>query len=178
MLSNTFSLAYFLILIRGHAFFFGPKVIQPARSVVALKSVPISPDNEESPERSDENSMDDILIELSFASYAQSFDAQKEMERMKLAWDIRETAETCDVELSDEVVRDTSACADACPACQGTGSVLCRFCSGTGFFIIGDDLIGQSNDCPVCGGKGGERCVPCQGTGAVAVWGPPKIKAD
>ena len=108
--------------------------------------------------------------ELSRASLMHSFDAAAEADRLRLTWAIRDA--TADCEAND---RD---CGDTCVECEGTGEKVCRYCRGTGFFTIADELIGSGNDCPVCKAKGYERCLPCQGTGAIAKWQNLRLNAN
>ena len=58
----------------------------------------------------------------------------------------------------------------AIPTCDGEGVIPCRFCGGTGFLMLGQDLIGTNNDCPVCKGSGHEECKECMGAGSIALW--------
>jgi hypothetical protein len=105
-----------------------------------------------------------------------AFDARKKAELMKLAWDIRETSDECEVD-TDQPVIDTSECGTECRTCRGKGLLQCGYCRGTGFFTIADVLIGTLNDCPVCDGVGEIKCEKCIGTGAIAKWfKPPKSK--
>ena len=67
--------------------------------------------------------------------------------------------ETCDV----------SNCTVECFHCNN-GRVRCEFCKGTGFFTIGEDLIGTNNVCPACNGCGERFCKECAGTGKIAKW--------
>ena len=109
--------------------------------------------------------------ELERASLMYSFDAAAEADRLRLTWAIRDAVAECEVDgMYGNPVRDSSACGVACEECGGHGELQCRYCRGTGFFTIGDELIGSGNDCPVCKASGFEVCRPCQGTGAVAKW--------
>lgn len=60
-------------------------------------------------------------------------------------------------------------CCNNCHHCNN-GRVLCDFCKGTGFLMLGDDLIGTNNVCPVCSGGGEQNCKRCCGTGKIASW--------
>ena len=70
--------------------------------------------------------------------------------------------ETCDVTKID-------TCSIDCHYCNN-GRVLCEFCKGTGFLMLGDVLIGTNNICPVCAGGGEQNCKKCSGTGKIANW--------
>ena len=83
------------------------------------------------------------------------------MRHLDLIWSIREEIESCDV--TKEI------CGNVCVECEG-GRTICRFCGGTGFFMVGDDLIGTNNDCPVCEGHGEEECKNCMGSGRIVDW--------
>ncbi len=88
------------------------------------------------------------------------------LERMiylDLIWKIREEIDTCDVS-KDEI------CGEVCKVCQGDGILPCRFCGGTGFLMLGHDLIGTNNDCIVCKGTGDEECKLCMGAGYIVEW--------
>ena len=87
-------------------------------------------------------------------------------ERMKyldLVWKIREEMDICDVTKED-------LCGHMCHKCDGEGELMCRFCGGTGFLMMGNELIGTDNDCPVCKGSGYEECKHCMGAGYVVDW--------
>ncbi|KAH6774285.1 DnaJ/Hsp40 cysteine-rich domain superfamily protein [Perilla frutescens var. hirtella] len=62
----------------------------------------------------------------------------------------------------------------ACSSCDSKGHVECKWCSGTGFFIIGDNMLCQvpsrNTTCVICVGKGSACCVDCKGTGFRAKW--------
>lgn len=89
-------------------------------------------------------------------------DAQDGRRHLNLIWTIREEIESCDVTKKD-------ICGKFCSECEG-GRTICRFCKGTGFLMIGDDLIGTNNDCPVCKGDGEEECKNCMGSGRIVDW--------
>eukprot|EP00252_Welwitschia_mirabilis_P021318 TRINITY_DN5444_c0_g2_i1.p1 TRINITY_DN5444_c0_g2~~TRINITY_DN5444_c0_g2_i1.p1 ORF type:complete len:156 (-),score=10.73 TRINITY_DN5444_c0_g2_i1:461-928(-) len=61
-----------------------------------------------------------------------------------------------------------------CSSCDAKGSVECKWCKGTGFFIIGDKLLcevpSQNSTCVICGGEGLVKCSDCKGTGFRAKW--------
>ncbi|XP_073276324.1 uncharacterized protein [Primulina huaijiensis] len=68
----------------------------------------------------------------------------------------------------------------ACSSCNSKGHVECKWCSGTGFFIIGDNMLCQvpsrNTTCVICSGKGSARCSDCKGTGYRAKWlGEPPV---
>ena len=108
---------------------------------------------------------------------AYSFDAAREAERMQMAWNIREVAAECEV-TGDGIFVQTGGCGQSCRDCSGKGCKSCRFCHGTGFFTIGEELIGQGNPCPACRSLGEEKCRTCVGTGKIAKWDPPKSHAQ
>lgn len=113
----------------------------------------------------EEDNQADLLRELRDFS----FDARSEADRMQLTWEIRDMADNCEVEADESSVRDVKDCSEQCIACRGTGLLACRYCRGTGFFMLGEDLIGTGNKCPVCTG-GEEKCGTCGGIGAIAKW--------
>ncbi|WCJ30432.1 DnaJ/Hsp40 cysteine-rich domain superfamily protein [Euphorbia peplus] len=61
-----------------------------------------------------------------------------------------------------------------CNSCTSNGFVDCKWCAGTGFFIIGDNMLCQvpsrNTTCVICAGKGSTRCCDCKGTGFRAKW--------
>ncbi|CAA2958924.1 EMBRYO SAC DEVELOPMENT ARREST 3, chloroplastic [Olea europaea subsp. europaea] len=68
----------------------------------------------------------------------------------------------------------------ACSSCDSNGNVECKWCSGTGFFIIGDNMLCQvpsrNTACVICAGKGSVCCSDCKGTGFRAKWlGEPPV---
>ncbi|KAA8521474.1 hypothetical protein F0562_012147 [Nyssa sinensis] len=68
----------------------------------------------------------------------------------------------------------------ACSSCDSKGHVDCKWCSGTGFFILGDNMLCQvpsrNTSCVICAGKGSTCCSDCKGTGFRAKWlGEPPI---
>ncbi|KAF8400474.1 hypothetical protein HHK36_013772 [Tetracentron sinense] len=74
----------------------------------------------------------------------------------------------------------------ACSSCNSNGHVECKWCGGTGFFIIGDNMLCQvpsrNTSCVICAGKhngtflysyifqGSICCSNCKGTGFRAKW--------
>ncbi|XP_021746388.1 uncharacterized protein LOC110712235 [Chenopodium quinoa] len=68
----------------------------------------------------------------------------------------------------------------ACSSCNSNGCVECKWCAGTGFFIIGDNMLcevpSRNTTCVICAGEGSTQCGDCQGTGFRAKWlGKPPI---
>ncbi|KAF3446162.1 hypothetical protein FNV43_RR11341 [Rhamnella rubrinervis] len=68
----------------------------------------------------------------------------------------------------------------ACSSCDSNGHIECKWCAGTGFFILGDNMLCQvpskSTSCVICAGKGSMCCSDCKGTGFRAKWlGEPPI---
>ncbi|XP_065848744.1 uncharacterized protein [Euphorbia lathyris] len=61
-----------------------------------------------------------------------------------------------------------------CNSCNSKGCVECKWCAGTGFFILGDNMLCQvpsrNTTCVICAGKGSMRCCDCKGTGFRAKW--------
>ena len=89
--------------------------------------------------------------------------ALERMKHLDLIWKIREEMDECDI-------TEQELCGKICPTCDGEGVLPCRFCGGTGFLMLGQDLIGTNNDCPVCKGSGHEECKECMGAGSIALW--------
>uniref|UniRef100_A0ACD5XRZ5 Uncharacterized protein n=1 Tax=Avena sativa TaxID=4498 RepID=A0ACD5XRZ5_AVESA len=62
----------------------------------------------------------------------------------------------------------------SCSSCQSTGDVECKWCAGTGFFILGNNMLcevpSKNTRCVICSGKGFASCVDCKGTGFRAKW--------
>ncbi|XVE53508.1 hypothetical protein DITRI_Ditri03aG0008900 [Diplodiscus trichospermus] len=62
----------------------------------------------------------------------------------------------------------------ACSSCNSKGYVECKWCGGTGFFILGDNMLCQvpsrNTSCVICAGKGSQCCSDCKGTGFRAKW--------
>ncbi|KAL8130012.1 hypothetical protein V2J09_019167 [Rumex salicifolius] len=62
----------------------------------------------------------------------------------------------------------------ACTTCESNGNVECKWCAGTGFFILGNNMLCQvpskNTSCVICSGKGSTQCSDCQGTGFRAKW--------
>lgn len=85
------------------------------------------------------------------------------MKHLELIWQIREHMDMCDVTKEE-------LCKHICKSCDGEREVPCRFCAGTGFLMLGNDLIGTNNDCPVCNGTGYEECKDCMGAGYIVDW--------
>ncbi|XP_062095010.1 uncharacterized protein LOC133800916 [Humulus lupulus] len=68
----------------------------------------------------------------------------------------------------------------ACSSCDSRGHNECKWCAGTGFFILGDNMLCQvpsrNTTCVICAGKGSMCCSDCKGTGFRAKWlGEPPI---
>ncbi|XP_057722671.1 uncharacterized protein LOC130936597 isoform X1 [Arachis stenosperma] len=61
-----------------------------------------------------------------------------------------------------------------CLSCNSKGHTECKWCGGTGFFIIGDKMLcevpSKNTSCIICNGKGSMCCSNCQGTGFRAKW--------
>ncbi|KAJ7958463.1 chaperone protein DnaJ [Quillaja saponaria] len=61
-----------------------------------------------------------------------------------------------------------------CSPCNSKGHVECKWCGGTGFFILGDNMLCQvpsrNTSCVICSGKGSMCCSDCKGTGFRAKW--------
>ncbi|CAL9091605.1 uncharacterized protein LOC103986698 isoform X1 [Musa acuminata AAA Group] len=62
----------------------------------------------------------------------------------------------------------------ACSSCGSNGSVECKWCAGTGFFILGNKMLcevpSRNTTCVICMGKGSASCPDCKGTGFRAKW--------
>ncbi|MED6193641.1 hypothetical protein PIB30_021472 [Stylosanthes scabra] len=62
----------------------------------------------------------------------------------------------------------------ACSSCNSKGHIECKWCGGTGFFILGDNMLcevpSKNTTCVICSAKGSLRCSDCQGTGYRAKW--------
>ncbi|KAI3828670.1 hypothetical protein L1987_02778 [Smallanthus sonchifolius] len=62
----------------------------------------------------------------------------------------------------------------ACSSCDSNGHVECKWCGGTGFFILGDNMLcevpSRNSSCVICAGKGSTSCGDCKGTGFRAKW--------
>ncbi|XVE97311.1 hypothetical protein REPUB_Repub03eG0008800 [Reevesia pubescens] len=68
----------------------------------------------------------------------------------------------------------------SCSSCNSKGHVERKWCGGTGFFILGDNMLCQvpsrNTSCVICAGKGSKCCSDCKGTGFRAKWlGEPPI---
>ena len=66
-------------------------------------------------------------------------------------------------------VSNIETCSVPCMKCN-YGKIYCEFCKGTGFLMLGNDLIGTNNICVVCSGTGEKFCNTCAGTGNIANW--------
>ncbi|XP_062194410.1 uncharacterized protein LOC133897631 [Phragmites australis] len=62
----------------------------------------------------------------------------------------------------------------SCSSCQSAGHVECKWCAGTGFFILGNNMLcevpSKNTKCVICSGKGFAACADCKGTGFRARW--------
>ena len=85
------------------------------------------------------------------------------MKHLELIWKIREEMDVCDVSNGD-------VCGGECDECDGEGDVPCNYCGGTGFLMLGNELIGTNNNCPVCKGTGLLECKKCMGAGYIVEW--------
>ncbi|XP_073288065.1 uncharacterized protein [Primulina huaijiensis] len=97
------------------------------------------------------------------ASKVESFGSPNFSERMERAWLISQQPRPVE-----------------CSSCNSEGHVECKWCSGTGFFIIGDNMLCQvpsrNTTCVICSGKGFACCSDCKGTGYRAKWlGEPPV---
>lgn len=95
---------------------------------------------------------------------APSKDVKTMRQNLELHWQIASSSSECDLEA------DIRSCSDPCPTCRGTGRVECRFCGGTGFFTLGEMVMGGGKVCPICNHDGEEECAQCRGSGWVANW--------
>ena len=91
-------------------------------------------------------------------------DVKTMRQNLELHWQISSSSSECDLEA------DIRSCSDPCPSCHGTGRVECRFCGGTGFFTVGEMVMGGGKVCPICNHDGEEECAQCRGSGWVANW--------
>ncbi|KAK2392036.1 hypothetical protein P8452_28995 [Trifolium repens] len=61
-----------------------------------------------------------------------------------------------------------------CSSCSSKGHIECKWCRGTGFFVLGDNMLcevpSRNTSCIICTGKGSTCCSNCQGTGFRAKW--------
>ncbi|XP_027356325.1 uncharacterized protein LOC113865781 [Abrus precatorius] len=61
-----------------------------------------------------------------------------------------------------------------CSSCKSKGHIECKWCGGTGFFILGDNMLcevpSRNTSCVICAGKGSMCCSDCRGTGFRAKW--------
>ncbi|PKU59479.1 protein PHOTOSYSTEM I ASSEMBLY 2, chloroplastic [Dendrobium catenatum] len=69
----------------------------------------------------------------------------------------------------------------ACSSCASKGCVECKWCGGTGFFVIGNNVLcevpSRNTSCVICAGKGSVCCADCKGTGFRAKWlGKPPLQ--
>lgn len=62
----------------------------------------------------------------------------------------------------------------ACETCQAQGMKECEWCSGSGYFVLGDKMLcevpSRNTSCLICHGHGSVRCSDCLGTGFRARW--------
>ncbi|XP_010914033.1 uncharacterized protein [Elaeis guineensis] len=62
----------------------------------------------------------------------------------------------------------------ACSSCESNGYIECKWCGGTGFFILGNNMLcevpSRNTTCVICAGKGSACCPDCKGTGFRAKW--------
>ncbi|KAF3330532.1 hypothetical protein FCM35_KLT03886 [Carex littledalei] len=62
----------------------------------------------------------------------------------------------------------------ACSSCESKGYKECEWCRGTGFFILGNNMLcevpSRNTTCVICSGKGNACCADCKGTGFRAKW--------
>lgn len=107
-----------------------------------------------------------LIIPISHSLFPLCISKINPIDRIKhldLIWKIREEMEECDVNKDD-------ICGGKCLQCDGKGEVVCVYCRGTGFLMLGNDLIGTNNDCPVCNGTGMNECKKCMGAGYIVKW--------
>mmetsp|Transcript_33525 Transcript_33525/g.41067 ORF Transcript_33525/g.41067 Transcript_33525/m.41067 type:complete len:145 (+) Transcript_33525:75-509(+) len=96
-------------------------------------------------------------------SQTEDSDIHSVRKNLELKWQIGLSLEECDL-------IDIRSCGTKCATCDGEGISECRFCGGTGFFTIGDVLVGGGKSCLICGGGGEEKCQKCRGNGWIAKW--------
>ncbi|KAL5185317.1 hypothetical protein HKD37_17G048829 [Glycine soja] len=103
------------------------------------------------------------------------------VKRMELAWSISQCVREsigdnfCDmIYIFNRVHVVSQPMPIACTSCNSKGHTECKWCGGTGFFIIGDNVLcevpSRNTSCVVCRGKGSRCCSDCQGTGFRAKW--------
>ncbi|KAG6500749.1 hypothetical protein ZIOFF_040599 [Zingiber officinale] len=108
--------------------------------------------------------------------------------RMERAWIISKLWVTEGNEVARKIVVATSDCSwkrlllsygfqprpIACSTCESDGYVECKWCAGTGFFILGNQMLcevpSRNTTCIICAGKGSTACPDCKGTGFRAKW--------
>ncbi|RDX95257.1 hypothetical protein CR513_22244, partial [Mucuna pruriens] len=98
------------------------------------------------------NKISCIRVQASMVDSSSDF-----VKRMELAWSISQQPRPI-----------------ACASCKSKGLSECKWCGGTGFFIIGDNMLceipSRNTSCVICRGKGSMCCSNCQGTGFRAKW--------
>lgn len=107
-----------------------------------------------------------LIIPISHSLFPLRVSKINPVDRMKhldLIWKIRAEIDECDVNKGD-------VCGSECLNCEGKGEIICKYCGGTGFLMLGNDLIGTNNDCPVCNGTGMNECKKCMGAGYIVKW--------
>ncbi|OWM86824.1 uncharacterized protein LOC116186950 [Punica granatum] len=92
------------------------------------------------------------------ASIVDSYESSSDfVKRMEQAWEISQQPRPI-----------------SCSSCNSRGHVECKWCGGTGFFILGDNMLCQvpsrNTSCVICAGKGSTCCEDCKGTGYRAKW--------
>lgn len=68
-----------------------------------------------------------------------------------------------------ECEADQDSCSTACPDCEGSGKIPCRFCRGRGVIAFGES---DFRPCIICSPtmSGWEECPSCHGAGHIAPW--------
>ena len=105
--------------------------------------------------------------------------ARRQLEESWAVFSAVDSEESCDLEAFFESPEDSVGCSqEKCPTCDGSGKLPCRFCGGTTFLTVGDDVFFSTNEdggtenqkCPVCNDDGVEECRDCKGAGFMAAW--------
>tara|TARA_Y100000389_G_C17457772_1_gene519366 strand:- start:1655 stop:1996 length:342 start_codon:yes stop_codon:yes gene_type:complete len=102
-----------------------------------------------------------IMTILNVNSY--NIDRLLKVKRLNQNVRIYKSIEECDT-------NKIETCSNLCSSCKGEKTILCECCHGTGFLMIGSEMIGTGNNCTYCSGKGEIECDECKGTGYIAKW--------
>ena len=104
-----------------------------------------------------------FFVIMIFEVKGYNIDRFLKVKRLNQNIELYKSIEECDIE-------QIETCSNLCSSCKGEKTEICQCCQGTGFLMLGSEMIGTGNNCSYCSGRGEIECKECKGTGYIAKW--------